>query len=189
MSRAVGFVGWDSIDGQRKGCVLRLKVIPETGRLLALGLVSILGLARPATAQQAIGDFYLFERVDPASGEDRSSITTLAEENWVTGTGGLTFRCSEGGMELVVTATYLGRKMSTPVGYAFDDAEPRMASWTVRSSGMAAIAPDDIRDEFVRDAAGETSVVFRLTDFQLRGYTYTFDLGGLEQALARLSCR
>jgi hypothetical protein len=156
---------------------------------LAIGLVCSLGPVGPVRAQQAIGDFYLFERADPATGEDRSSITTLAEENWVTGRGGLTFQCSDRGMELVVTATYLGRKMSTPVGYAFDGAEPRMASWTVRSSGMAAMAPDEVRDVFVRDAVGETSVVFRLTDFQLRGYSYTFHLGGLERALTRLPCR
>lgn len=170
---------------------MRVTVIsgPRLVLVLALGLVSSLGPAGSARAQQAIGDFYLFERVDPASGEDRSSITTLAEENWVTGTGGLTFQCSERGMELVVTATYLGRKMSTPVGYAFGDAEPRMASWTVRSSGMAAMAPDEVRDGFVRDAVGQTSVIFRLTDFQLRGYTYTFRLGGLEEALTRLPCR
>lgn len=157
--------------------------------IIVLGLTSALCAARPAMAQQAIGDFYLFERTDPDSGADRSSITTLADESRVTGTGGLTLQCTDEGLELVVSATYLGRKLNTPVGYAFGDEEPTVASWRLRSTGMAAIAPDDIRDAFIREAVEETSVVIRLTDFQFRAHTYTFHLGSMEEALGELPCR
>jgi hypothetical protein len=51
-------------------------------------------MLRTARAQESIGDFFFFERADPTSGEDRGSITTLADENYVSGAGGLTFRCS-----------------------------------------------------------------------------------------------
>ncbi len=155
--------------------------------IAALGL-----LHEPATivqAQETLGDFYLFERTDPDSGEDRTSITTLADESYVSGAGGLTFRCSEEGLELVLTATYLGRKASTPVSYVFGDEEPAAASWTLRSTGMAAIAPDDVREAFTNRALEESSVAIRVSDFQMRDRTYTFHLNGLDSALARLSCR
>lgn len=158
--------------------------------ITALTIVGVTGAgARAASAQGVIGDFYLFEDTDPSTGEDRSSVTTVAEENWVSGSGGLTFWCSEDGLELIVTVTYLGRKMSTPVGYAFGDEDPHVASWRVRSSGMAAIAPTEVRDAFIEGAADATSVVVRVTDFQMRGYAYTFHIGGLEEALSELSCR
>jgi hypothetical protein len=154
---------------------------------LALGMV--VGPGSAAWAQEAIGDFYLFERAEASSGEDRSSITTLAEENYVSGAGGLTFRCSETGFEMVLTATYLGRKLTTPVSYAFADEDPSRATWTPRPSGMAAVAPQDVLEEFVSRAVGETTVVVHASDFQLKSHTYTFHLGGLEDALARLPCR
>lgn len=156
-------------------------------------LAAVVGLtfcwADLAAAQEAIGDFYLFERSEPESGETRNSITTLAEENYASGAGGLTFRCSEYGLEMVVTATYLGREASTPVRYAFGDEEPKAAIWTLRSTGMAAIAPPDVRDEFLDRAVTEAAVVVRVSDFQLRSHAYTFHLGGLAQALERLDCR
>lgn len=142
-----------------------------------------------ARAQEAIGDFYFFERADPESGEDRGSITTLADENYVSGAGGLTFRCAEDGFEMVVTATYLGRKVSTPVRYAFGDEEPKTAEWDLRSTGMAAIAPSEVREEFLDRAVNETSVLLHVSDFQLRSHTYTFNLNGLDGALTRLTCR
>lgn len=154
---------------------------------MALGMLT--GLGSAAWAQEAIGEFYLFERADQSSGEDRSSITTLAEENHVSGAGGLTFRCAEAGFEMVLTATYLGRKMSTPVSYAFGEEERPGSPWTLRSSGMAAVAPPDARDEFLSLAVDEATVVVHASDFQLRSHTYTFHLDGLEDALARLSCR
>jgi hypothetical protein len=161
----------------------------KTSAVVAMAAALTVGLNSLASAQEAIGSFYLFERADPESGEDRSSITTLAEENYVSGAGGLTFRCSEDGFELVVTATYLGRKMSTPVRYAFGDEEPKASSWFLRSTGMAAVAPPDVRDEFVSRALSESSVILRVSDFQLRTHSYTFHLGGLAAALERLPCR
>jgi hypothetical protein len=155
--------------------------------IAALGLLH--GPATMVQAQETLGDFYLFERTDPDSGEDRTSITTLADESYVSGAGGLTFRCSEEGFELVLTATYLGRKASTPVGYVFGDEEPAAASWTLRSTGMAAIAPDDVREAFTSRAVEESSVAIHVSDFQMRDHTYTFHLNGLDSALARLSCR
>ena len=154
-------------------------------------VLAIGSLAGPAAlrAQEKIGDFFLFERTDPTSGEDRSSITTLADENFVSGAGGLTFRCAEDGFEMVVTATYLGSKAASPVRYAFGDDEPRAATWAVRSTGMAAVAPADVSEDFLRRAVAETTVVVGVTDFQLRAHSYTFRLAGLELALARLSCR
>jgi invasion protein IalB len=147
-------------------------------------------LAGPAAtqAQEKIGDFFLFERVDPTSGGDRNSITTLADENYISGAGGLTLRCAEDGLEMVVTATYLGNRTDSPIQYSFDDGEPRSANWTVRSTGMAAIAPTDVRDDFVGRAVAESSVVVQVHDFQLRAHTYTFRLAGLQEALARLGC-
>ena len=157
----------------------------------AMAVLAFGSLAGPATAQaqEKIGDFFLFERADVTSGEDRSSITTLADENYVSGAGGLTFRCAEDGFEMVVTATYLGSKASSPVRYAFGDDEPRAATWTVRSTGMAAVAPADVREDFLGRAVEEASVEVSVNDFQLRAHTYTFRLAGLEEALGRLSCR
>lgn len=154
---------------------------------IALGL--LVGSGSATRAQETIGDFYLFERADSESGEDRTSMTTLADENYVSGAGGLTFRCSEDGLEMVITATYLGRKAGTPVRYAFGEEDPSEASWPLRSTGMAAVAPAEVREEFIGRAVSETSVVVQVSDFQLRTHTYTFNLGGLEEALARLACR
>ena len=155
-------------------------------------VVTVLGLwAGPgaeARAQESIGDFFFFERADPTSGEDRGSITTLADENYVSGAGGLTFRCSKDGFEMVVTATYLGQDTSTTVRYAFGDEEPTVGSWNLRSTGMAAVAPPDVREAFLDRAASEPSVVVHVSDFQLRSHTYTFNLGGLEEGLSRLTC-
>lgn len=156
---------------------------------MVMALVLLVGTSTMAPAQEAIGDFFFFERADPESGEDRSSITTLAEENYVSGAGGLTLRCAEDGFEMVVTATYLGRKMSTPVRYSFGDEDPTAAEWDLRSTGMAAIAPPDVREEFLGRALNETSVVVHVSDFQLRSHTYTFNLDGLDGALTRLTCR
>jgi len=158
---------------------------------VAMGGLAFCMLAFPVTAlaQEQIGDFFLFQRSDPTSGADRSSITTLADENYVSGAGGLTFHCAEAGLELVVTATYLGSRMSAPVSYSFGDEEPRAATWSVRSTGMAAVAPADVTEDFLGRAVNETSVVVRVTDFQLRDHTYTFRLAGLEEAVDRLSCR
>ena len=147
------------------------------------------GAVPAAHGQEALGDFYLFERSDPDSGEDRSSATTLADENYVSGAGGLTLRCSENGLELVLTATYLGNKESTPVRFAFGDESPSRDEWSLRSSGMAAIAPEAVREDFVRRAADHNTVVFHASDFQLRSHTYTFHLEGLTEVLGRLSCR
>ena len=155
--------------------------------VMTLGL--LVGASATARGQEAIGDFFFFERADPASGQDRSSITTLADENYVSGAGGLTFRCSEDGFEMVVTATYLGRKMSTPVRYAFGDEEATAAEWDLRSTGMAAIAPPEVREAFLGRAVSEESVVVHVSDFQLRSHTYTFNLDGLDGALNRLTCR
>ena len=140
-------------------------------------------------AQQPVGDFYVFPRIDASTGEDRSSITTLAQESYVSGAGGLTLHCTEQGLELVVSSTYLGRAMSTTVRYAFGDEDPQAASWRLRSSGMAAVAPADVLEEFLGRAVSEGSVVFSLSDFQLRRHTYTFYLGDLDSALSFLSCR
>ncbi|MGB5525547.1 MAG: hypothetical protein WBN79_01655 [Gemmatimonadota bacterium] len=153
---------------------------------MVLGLLA--GSGAEARAQESIGDFFFFERADPTSGEDRGSITTLADENYVSGAGGLTFRCSKDGFEMVVTATYLGQDTSTTVRYAFGDEEPTVESWNLRSTGMAAVAPPDVREAFLDRAASEPSVVVHVSDFHLRSHTYTFNLGGLEEGLSRLTC-
>ena len=156
--------------------------------MIAMVLGLLAGPGAEARAQESIGNFFLFERADATSGEDRSSITTLADENYVSGAGGLTFRCSKDGFEMVVTATYLGRDTSTTVRYAFGDEEPTAASWNLRSTGMAAVAPPSVRETFLGRAASEPSVVVHVSDFQLRSHTYTFNLGGLEEGLSRLTC-
>ncbi len=154
---------------------------------LASGL--LLGFAMPAAAQQPIGDFYFFPRTASESGEDRSSITTLADESYVTGAGGLTFQCTEEGLTLIVSASYIGLTLSTQVRYAFGDEDPTVDVWSVRTTGMAVIAPKEVRDVFVERALNEDSVVIRVSDFQMRRHTYTFHLGGLEAALDKLTCR
>lgn len=156
---------------------------------LAMALGALFAPGTSARGQEAVGAFFYFERADPGSAEDRSSITTLADEGYVSGAGGLTFRCAREGLEMVVTATYLGRRSTTPVRYSFGDEEPRATDWTLRSSGMAAIAPPDVREEFLERAVSEASVVFRVRDFQLRTHAYTFDLDGLAEGLQRLACR
>lgn len=156
--------------------------------ILAMVLGLLAGPGAEARAQESIGDFFFFERADPTSGEDRGSITTLADENYVSGAGGLTFRCSRDGFEMVVTATYLGRDTSATIRYGFGDEEPTAASWNLRSTGMAAVAPPDVREAFLDRAASEPSVVVHVSDFQLRSHTYTFNLGGLEEGLSRLTC-
>lgn len=160
-------------------------------RLIGSRLVVALlfGFAAPAVAQQPIGDFYFFPRTDAETGEDRSSITTLADESYTSGAGGLTFQCQQEGLAMIVSASYIGRTMSTQVRYAFAEDDLSAAAWTVRSTGMAAVAPDGVRDAFLEEAADRTSVVFYVSDFQLRRHTYTFHLNGLDSALARLSCR
>ena len=45
------------------------------------------------------------------------------------------------------------------------------------------------REEFLSRAVNESTVVVHASDFQLRSHTYTFHLDGLEDALARLTCR
>ncbi len=74
----------------------------------------LIGVVAPVPAQQPVGEFYFFERSDRSTGEDRSSITTVAEEGYVSGAGGLTVHCADEGLELVVSASYLGRDMSIP---------------------------------------------------------------------------
>jgi hypothetical protein len=149
----------------------------------------LIGVVAPVPAQQPVGEFYFFERSDRSTGEDRSSITTVAEEGYVSGAGGLTVHCADEGLELVVSASYLGRDMSIPVSYAFGDEEPRAASWSLRRTGMAAVAPRDVMLGFLDRAVLESSVVFGLSDFQMRRHTYTFHLAGLDSALSLLSCR
>jgi len=158
--------------------------------LLALvaGLAGAWGTSGRALGQEPLGDFYYFGRSDPRTGADRSSITTLAEESFVSGAGGLTVRCVEDGIELVLTASHLGRAPSVPVRFSFGDEEPASDSWTLRSTGMAAIAPRDVTREFLSQAVSQSRVVFSVSDFQRRVHTYTFGLGGLDSALSRLSC-
>lgn len=157
--------------------------------VLTASLAWFSAVAAPAAAQQPLGDFYYFERSDPDTGDDRSSLTTLADESFVSGTGGLTVRCTEPGRELVLTATYLGRAASIAVRYGFGEEEPTSSTWTLRSTGMAAIAPREVADAFLDRAVEEETVVFRVSDFQMRVHTYTFHLEGLDSALNRLSCR
>jgi hypothetical protein len=156
------------------------------GTSILVGL--LFGLAAPAVAQQPIGDFYLFPRTDPDTGENRSSITTLADENYTSGAGGLTFQCTEDGLSLIVSASHLGRDTSTRVLYRFGEEEPHESVWNVRATGMAAVAPDEERIEFIERSRGQSSVVFYVSDFQLRRHTYTFHLEGMAGALDELAC-
>ena len=73
--------------------------------------------------------------------------------------------------------------------YAFGDEEPTVDVWSVRTTGMAVIAPPEVLDAFVERAVTEDSVVIRVSDFQMRRHTYTFHLDGLEAALDKLTCR
>ena len=150
-------------------------------------LTAALAVAAPAAAQTPIGAFHHFDRSEP--GIDRESITTLAEENFVTGAGGLTWACENGDMSLIVSSTYLGRSMRARVRWAFDEDEPGDAeNWILRRTGMAVIAPEESEAAFTRRALNASRVLMQLTDYQFRRHSYTFRLDGLEQALAMLPC-
>jgi len=155
--------------------------------LTTLVAAAALAVASPASAQVPVGDFYFFDRSD--AGTRRASITTLAEENHVTGAGGLTWSCEDGERQLIVSSTYLGRSMRARVRWAFDGEEPsETESWILRRTGMAVIAPEEIESLFTRHALESRGVVVQLSDYEYRRHTYTFTLNGLAEALAMLPC-
>jgi hypothetical protein len=146
-----------------------------------------LTLSSGALAQAPVGDFYFFDRSE--GGVQRVSITTLADENPVTGAGGLTWSCEAGEAKLIVSSTYLGRSMRARVRWAFDDDEfGETESWILRRTGMAVIAPTEVVPEFTRRALQARRVVVQATDYQYRRYSYTFHLEGLPEALEMLPC-
>ena len=59
------------------------------GLVALLGLAAIVGTVRlqPLRAQVPVGDVYLFER----TGDGGTSVTAVADENFVSGGGGLTW--------------------------------------------------------------------------------------------------
>ena len=144
-------------------------------------------VASPAVAQVPVGDFYFFDRSD--AGTQRASITTLAEESHVTGSGGLTWSCEDGERRLIVSSTYLGRSMRARLRWAFDGEEPsETESWILRRTGMAVIAPAEVEATFTRRALESRGVELQLSDYEYRRHSYTFALNGLAEALAMLPC-
>ena len=155
---------------------------------VAFASAYLLGAAG-ARGQAPVGDFYYFERVDAETGSDRSTITTLATENRVSGAGGLTWGCREGQLHVTVTSTYLGRGMRTQVRWRFDDEEMSDAQeWILRSSGMAVTAPGAVTADFTARARRASRVEVFVTDFQFLRHRYTFSLRGLEEAISNLAC-
>jgi hypothetical protein len=145
--------------------------------------------ASEAAGQVRVGDFYFFERIDAESGEDASSITTVAAENQVTGAGGLTWACSEGELQVTVTSTYLGQSRRVRVRTQFDDEElSGVQQWILKPTGMAVTAPRAVSAEFTERAKMASQVAVEVTDYQYRRNRYTFTLGGLEEALSMLPC-
>ncbi len=143
--------------------------------------------AAPCSAQTPVGSFHFFDRSGPDAA--RASITTLAEESFVTGAGGLTWACDAGEMQLIVSSTYLGRSMRSRVRWAFDGEEPGPTEdWILRRTGLAVIAPEETEAEFTRRALESRRVQVQLTDYQFRRHSYTFGLDGLAEALSMLPC-
>ncbi|MGW8282860.1 MAG: hypothetical protein ACWGON_06135 [Gemmatimonadota bacterium] len=138
-------------------------------------------------AQVPVGDFYFFDRSE--AGNRRVSVTTVAEENIVTGAGGLTWTCEDGTRRLIVSSTYLGRSMRAGVRWAFDgDEMSEEQSWIQRRTGMAVIAPAETEKSFTGRALESSRVVLEVSDDKSQWHTYTFTLAGPQEALAMLQC-
>ncbi len=156
--------------------------------LALLGLAAAVGPARlpEAAAQVPIGDVYLFER----EGAGGTSVTAVADENFVSGGGGLTWACEGDEATLTLTTTYLGRAFRARVRWAFDGGEPsETEAWILLTNGMAVRAPEDVVEPFTRRALEARRVKVQVTDYQFRRYSYDFGLAGLSEALAELPCR
>lgn len=159
----------------------------RSARIAAIGVGLAAALAPGARAQVPIGDVYWFDR----SGTDgnRSSVTAVAEENPVTGAGGLTWACDEDGLTVTLSTTYLGRSFRARTRWAFDGEAPSdTQTWVLLASGLAVRAPSDVAGPFTRRAMEARRVVVQVTDYQFRRYSYSFGLAGLGDALARLPC-
>ncbi len=155
---------------------------------VGVGTAIVLGAAG-APGQVPVGDFYHFERLDAKTGTDRSTITTLAAENLVSGAGGLTWACQGDRLQVTVTSTYLGRSMRAQVRWRFDEEEvSEFQEWVLRSSGRAVTAPQELTADFTKRALAASRVEIQVTDFQHLRHRYTFALGGLTDAISRLSC-
>ena len=154
--------------------------------VLALAVWSgLIGLPR-AVAQVPIGDVYLFER----AGAGGTSVTAVADENFVSGGGGLTWSCLDGAPTLILTTTWLGRAFRARVRFAFGDGEPsETQAWILMTNGMAVRAPEDVVEPFTRGALEARRVTVQVTDYQFRRYSYVFRVAGLAEALGRLPCR
>lgn len=147
----------------------------------------VLAIAPAAAAQVPVGDFYYFDRSEGAV--ERMSVTTLAEQNPVTGAGGLTWACEAGEGRLIVSSTYLGRSMQAEVRWSFDGEEfGEPEYWILRRTGMAVIAPPRVAVEFTRRALASRRVVVQASDYQFRRHSYTFSLSALSEALDMLPC-
>jgi len=156
-------------------------------------LVAVLGLAAMVgtiglpslRAQVPVGDVYLFER----TGDGGTSVTAVADENFVSGGGGLTWSCREDEPMLTLTTTWLGRAFRARVRFAFDDGQPSdTQAWILMTDGMAVRAPGDVVEPFTRRALEARSVTVQVTDYQFRRYAYEFGVAGLAEALSRLPC-
>jgi hypothetical protein len=152
--------------------------------VLALAVWSgLIGLPR-AVAQVPIGDVYVFERAGA------TSVTAVADENFVSGGGGLTWSCRDGAPTLILTTTWLGRAFRARVRFAFDDREPsETQAWILMTNGMAVRAPEDVVEPFTGGALEARRVTVQVTDYQFRRYSYVFRIAGLAEALGRLPCR
>jgi len=153
----------------------------------ALGLAAMAGTGRlpPLGAQVPIGDVYLFER----AGDGGTSVTAVADENFVSGGGGLTWSCREDAPTLTLTTTWLGRAFRARVRFAFDGGEPSdTQAWILLTHGMAVRAPEDVVEPFTRRALVARRVTVQVTDYQYRRYAYEFGVAGLSEALSRLPC-
>jgi hypothetical protein len=152
-----------------------------------LGLAAMVGtvVPPPLRAQVPVGDVYVFER----TGTGGTSVTAVADENFVSGGGGLTWACEAEEPTLTLTTTYLGRSFRARVRYAFDGGDPSdTEAWILLTNGMAVRAPEDVVRPFTRRALEARSVTVQVTDFQFRRYAYEFGIAGLSEALARLPC-
>ena len=163
-----------------------------------------LGLAQPAMAQgifsaeelgadQKIGSFYYFRKIDDFDDAERSFIAAFDADS-EDGAGAIQWRCFSDGLNVVLSyGHYYGGDADDDiqVRYRFDD---RTASgrqyWRMLQGNKSAYIRMGRVGEFTEQALASSRLVIEAID-PLDGQTlrYRFDLTSLSQALPKLGCK
>lgn len=151
--------------------------------------LAIAALPGMASAQEALGSFFLVTSTDPMTDADRSFAYTPDVESSRTRSGALVWRCDGDRLELYLSADeYLGSE-GVAIQWRFDGNEAvERHRWSSSTNGTAAFAPRSEVRTFTAGAVPAREVVIRVWDFRNNGRTYRFRLDGLVASLRRLSC-